>query len=73
MSPSQIFDHLSELRGKLPTHVRLWVGGSAPVLQRRRVEGVDPFRSLDEVPAALRLWREQRHEQTGLANPGPTS
>lgn len=77
MSPNHVFDGLSELRGKLPAHVRLWAGGSAPVLQRRRVEGVDPFGSLDEVPAALRLWREQSREQArqqaGLAHPGPTA
>ncbi len=82
MSPNQIFDGLSELRGKLSPHVRLWVGGSAPVLQRRRLEGVDSFGSLDEVPAALRRWREQtreqKREQAGVASPvvaspGPTA
>lgn len=72
-SPHQIFDGLSELRGKLPPHVRVWAGGSAPVLQRRRVEGVDPFGSLDDVPTALRRWREQARDQAGLAKPGPTA
>ncbi|CAD5373117.1 Cobalamin-binding protein [Rubrivivax sp. A210] len=57
MGPNPIFDGLTELRAKLPPRVRLWAGGTAPVLFRRSVAGVDAFRSLDEVPQALRLWR----------------
>jgi MerR family transcriptional regulator, light-induced transcriptional regulator len=58
MNPNQIVDGLAELRTKLPLPVRIWAGGGAPVLQRRRVDGVDPFRSLDDVPVELRRWRE---------------
>jgi hypothetical protein len=38
--------------------VRLWAGGSAPVLVRRPVEGVQSFPSLADVPEALRHLRE---------------
>jgi methanogenic corrinoid protein MtbC1 len=58
MNPNQIVDGLTELRAKLPPPVRIWAGGSAPVLQRRRVDGVDPFGGLADVPAELRRWRE---------------
>lgn len=54
MNPNQIVDGLAELRAKLPPGVRLWAGGSAPVLQRRPVAGVEPFASLADVPLALR-------------------
>jgi DNA-binding transcriptional MerR regulator/methylmalonyl-CoA mutase cobalamin-binding subunit len=58
MNPNQVIDGLTELRGKLPEAVRLWAGGSAPVLHRRRVEGVEPIAALEQIPDVLRLWRE---------------
>ena len=58
MNPNQVFDGLVELRRKLPAHVRIWAGGSAPVLFRRRVEGVDPLAGLDEVAEGVRRWRQ---------------
>jgi DNA-binding transcriptional MerR regulator/methylmalonyl-CoA mutase cobalamin-binding subunit len=66
MNPNQIVDGLTELRSKLPPPVRIWSGGSAPVLQRRRVEGVQPFSSLDEVPVELRRWRDEHSEGVGV-------
>ncbi len=54
MNPNQIVDGLSELRTKLPARARLWAGGSAPVLQRRPVAGVEAFTALTDVPQALR-------------------
>lgn len=59
MIPNQIVDGLAELRSKLPAEVAVWAGGGAPVIQRRRVPGVDVFGALDEVPAALRRWRAE--------------
>lgn len=59
MAPNAVFDGLSELRAKLLPAVALWAGGSAPVLHRRRIDGVEAFASIDEVPAALRRWRAQ--------------
>jgi MerR family transcriptional regulator, light-induced transcriptional regulator len=66
MNPNQIVDALTELRSKLPAPVKIWAGGSAPVLQRRRVDGVRPFSALEEVPVELRRWREQQ-EATAAA------
>jgi MerR family transcriptional regulator, light-induced transcriptional regulator len=57
MNPNQVVDGLTELRGKLAAGVRLWVGGSAPVLQRRPVDGVEAFGTLAGVPLALRTPR----------------
>jgi DNA-binding transcriptional MerR regulator len=59
MNPNQVFDGLLELRAKLPPAVQLWSGGSAPVLHRRRVDGVLPLASLDGVAAELRRWRDR--------------
>jgi MerR family transcriptional regulator, light-induced transcriptional regulator len=57
MAPNQIADSLAELRGKLPPRVALWAGGSAPVLHRRPVAGVDAFADLGAVAHALNRVR----------------
>lgn len=57
MNPNQVADGLAELRAKLPPTVALWAGGSAPVLHRRPVPGVQAFSTLAEVPAALQQLR----------------
>lgn len=56
-NPHQVTDGLAELRSKLPPGVAVWAGGRAPVLQRRRIDGVRVLPSLDEVPEALIDWR----------------
>jgi len=57
MNPNQVVDSLAELRLKLPPAVKVWAGGSAPVLHRRRVAGVEAMASLETLPAELRRWR----------------
>jgi len=57
MNPNQITDGLTELRSKLPASTRLWAGGSAPVLHRRRIDGVEPIGSLEQIPTQLHHWR----------------
>jgi MerR family transcriptional regulator, light-induced transcriptional regulator len=57
MNPNQVVDGLQELRSKLPLAVQVWAGGSAPVLHRRRVEGVLPMSSFDQMPSELQRWR----------------
>ena len=58
MNPNQVVDGLTELRQKLPAAVRVWAGGSSPVLHRRRVDGVEAMSSLEQVPVELRSLRE---------------
>ena len=58
MNPNMVVDGLTELRQKLPAEVRLWAGGSSPVLHRRRIDGVEPMSSLEAVPVELRRLRE---------------
>jgi len=57
MGPNQVIDGLGELRLKLPRGVWLWAGGTAPVLHRRRVDGVQAMASLRDIPAGLARWR----------------
>jgi hypothetical protein len=57
MNPNQVFDGLTELRGKLPAAVELWVGGAAPVLHRRAVPGVNALSSLQQIRAQIERWR----------------
>ena len=59
MNPNQVADGLSELRTKLPARVALWAGGSAPVLHRRPVVGVQSFNTLADLPTALQQRRLQ--------------
>jgi methylmalonyl-CoA mutase cobalamin-binding subunit len=56
-NPNQTVEALVELRGKLPAATDLWVGGNAPVLQRRRIDGVQPMDDLAALPGAVALWR----------------
>jgi MerR family transcriptional regulator, light-induced transcriptional regulator len=67
MSPNQIADSLAELRGKLPARVAVWAGGSAPVLHRRPVPGVEPIASLGEIAQVLNRMRGYPE----AARPGP--
>jgi len=57
MNPNQVVDSLHELRTQLPAATLLWAGGSAPVLQRRRVEGVLALATLDGIASELQRWR----------------
>ncbi len=57
----QVVQSLVDLRRKLAPGVALWAGGSAPMLQRRRVPGVRPLASLAAAVAELRDWRAE-HE-----------
>lgn len=57
MNPNQVVDGLTELRSKLPDAVPLWAGGSAPVLHRRRVEGVLPLATMEGLAGELVRWR----------------
>jgi len=55
-NPHQVSDGLIELRAKLPNQVALWAGGSAPVLQRRVIDGLRVLPSLDDLAAAIAEW-----------------
>ena len=57
MNPNLVVDGLTELRRKLPTAVELWVGGSAPVLHRRAVDGVTALASLEAIQPQIERWR----------------
>lgn len=49
----QVVRALQELRGELPPRVRIWAGGSAPVLARRAVPGVRVVQDAADIPALL--------------------
>jgi len=56
-NPNHVIDGLVELRAKLPPSMALWAGGSAPVLQRRVIDGVRVLATLEQVAPALAAWR----------------
>lgn len=66
LNPNQIVDALTELRAKLPPRVAVWAGGNVPVLVRRRVEGVLPMPSIEEVGPELQRLREALRALTAL-------
>ena len=61
IGPDQTVRNLTDLRSRLAPTVALWAGGSAPVLRRRQVNGVQPLSSLAAVPTALQGWHDE-HE-----------
>ena len=57
LNPNQAFDGLRELRTKLPEPIEIWAGGSAPVLHRRRIAGVEPLAALEAIFGQVERWR----------------
>jgi methanogenic corrinoid protein MtbC1 len=62
-NPNQIVDGLVELRSKLTPGTEVWAGGSAPVLQRRVIDGVLALPKLDQITDTLARWHG-RHPST---------
>ena len=58
-NPHQVTEGLTELRDKLPPQIEIWAGGSAPVLQRRAVNGVSALPSLNDLPPMLLKWHDR--------------
>lgn len=64
IGPNQVVQSLTDLRARLAPAATLWVGGSAPVLQRRRVPGVRPLPSLTAATVELQRWRDEHQSAT---------
>ena len=58
-NPHQVTEGLAELRDKLPPQIEIWAGGSAPVLQRRAVNGVSALPSLNDLAPMLLKWHDR--------------
>ena len=61
MNPNHVVDGLRELNSLLPSTVKVWAGGSAPVLRRRQIEQVLVLQGLTSISEAVDQWR---HPQT---------
>jgi hypothetical protein len=61
MNPNHVVDGLRELNSLLPSTVKVWAGGSAPVLRRRQIEQVLVLHGLTSISEAVDQWR---HPQT---------
>ena len=59
-NPNHLIEGLIELCNKLPAQVVVWAGGSAPVLQRRAVDGVCVMPTLASIAPALADWHARR-------------
>lgn len=67
-NPNQVLDSLLELRRLAPAELEIWAGVPFAPLLRRGCEGVRLLGQLDEIPVAVRQWREagiatRSHEQ----------
>jgi MerR family transcriptional regulator, light-induced transcriptional regulator len=58
-NPNIVLHGLDELRGKLPTHMQIWAGGSCPIIHRKRVDGVMAVADLALIHAQVAHWRNQ--------------
>jgi MerR family transcriptional regulator, light-induced transcriptional regulator len=59
-NPNNVIDGLVELRSKLPPTIDLWAGGSAPVLQRRAIDGLRVIPTLQQLAPVLADWHQRR-------------
>ena len=53
MNPSHVLRGLEELRGMLPSAVRIWAGGSNAALSRREIPGVRFVQDVLAIPHLL--------------------
>ncbi|SAL57166.1 MerR family transcriptional regulator [Caballeronia arvi] len=57
--PAQaIANGLTDLRNLLPSHVRIWVGGSSPALRRKLNDGVVHIAGLTPIDEIVADWRQ---------------
>jgi hypothetical protein len=57
MKRNLVLGSLAQLRAQLAAAVQLWVGGAAPALSRRQLDGVVRVPTLESIADALRLRR----------------
>jgi MerR family transcriptional regulator, light-induced transcriptional regulator len=57
MKRNLLLTSLAQLRAQLPAGVALWVGGAAPSIGRRPIEGITRVASLAGIAQALAQWR----------------
>ena len=62
LNPNLVVDALAELRGQLPAHIEIWVGGRCPILKRRPPTDVTVLGDLAEIHDALARWRDRHPE-----------
>lgn len=69
-NPNQVLDSLLELRRQAPAELAIWAGVPFAPLLRRGCEGVLLLGQLEEIPLAVRQWRDDRYER-GADAPAP--
>jgi DNA-binding transcriptional MerR regulator len=58
LGAQQVLEGLADLRSRLSSQVELWAGGSASVLSRRPVAGVQVVQDLQGIAHEVRRWRD---------------
>jgi len=69
MKPTLVHASLVQLRAQLPRAVALWVGGAAPALARRTIDGATRVPTLESLDDALRSWRAASAAATDTGPP----
>jgi methanogenic corrinoid protein MtbC1 len=62
INPAHVLRGLEQLRGELAPQVGVWAGGRSPVLARHRIAGVRTMPQINELAAAVALWRAERQD-----------
>ena len=60
VNPTHVLRGLEQLRGELAPQVRVWAGGSSPVLARQRIAGVQSMAHVRDIAPAVAHWRAIR-------------
>ncbi|MCO5102022.1 MAG: MerR family transcriptional regulator [Burkholderiaceae bacterium] len=66
MKTNLVRSSLVQLRAALPAHVMVWVGGAAPALHRRPIDGIVRVPRLESIAQSLQAWREERGRRTAV-------
>ena len=70
MNPNHVVEGLTELTSLLPSTIKVWAGGSAPVLRRRHIQSVLVLEGLASIADAVTQWHQSHTQAPSLLAAG---